>query len=531
MLNNIAGKPSIVNIVGALADFSIVCPDLLNFDETIGDLVNDSRMVDKGDIFCAIIGHDQDGRAYIDKAVSQGAKFVLAECDSEDAHGHYQVLTDSNNTIVISFYQLNANLFNLAKIYYQNPQDKMTMVGITGTNGKTSTSQLVATMLAATEQRCAVIGTNGAGMVENLTPIDNTTPGATELHQLFRQFVTENISHVAMEVSSHALSQKRVTADLFDIAVFTNLSRDHLDYHGSMEQYALAKRQLFTTNTKQISVLNYDDEQSKIWLKEWPKEQVVWLYGRDAFISKQQFISEKYYVSAQKISHHAKGVSFTLVTHLGEVNISSALLGDFNIDNLLAAICILLIEGVALYKITDLVKQVRPIAGRMEAFIAKNAQLATSVVDYAHTPDALEKALLACRQHCTGQLYVVFGCGGDRDKGKRVLMAQAAEEQADFLVITNDNPRTEDAQSIANDILAGLISPNSEKVQVILDRKQAVLSTLGIASQGDIVLLAGKGHEDYIIISDGKGGTKKVLYNERTLVANFYQQSDTGATS
>jgi UDP-N-acetylmuramoyl-L-alanyl-D-glutamate--2,6-diaminopimelate ligase len=536
MRNNIAGKSSTMNIVGALAEFSITCPELSSLNDICGDLVNDSRMINKGDIFCAIIGNDQDGRIYIDKAISQGASLIIAECELKNDHGSYEICTNSNNTLVINFYQLNINLFDLAKTYYQSPQGQMTMVGITGTNGKTSTSQLIATMLAANKQRCAVIGTNGAGMVDKLTPIDNTTPGATELHHLFRRFVSENISYVAMEVSSHALSQKRVMADLFDIAVFTNLSRDHLDYHGSMEQYALAKRQLFMAGSKQISVLNYDDEQVKLWLNDWPKNQVVWIYGRDETISKQclsrpSSVEKSYFVNAQSISHHSQGVSFTLVTHLGDVIINSVLLGDFNIDNLLASICVLLIEGVALNKIASLVNQAKPIAGRMEVFNAKKEQLATTVVDYAHTPDALEKALLACRQHCAGQLFVVFGCGGDRDKGKRALMAQAAEKYADFVVITNDNPRTEDAQLIANDIIEGLTKPDSKQVKVVLDREQAVLDTLATAKQGDIILLAGKGHEDYIIISDGKGGTKKVMYNERELVANFYQKSVTETTS
>jgi UDP-N-acetylmuramoyl-L-alanyl-D-glutamate--2,6-diaminopimelate ligase len=556
MLNDTTGTPLTENIISALTRFSITCPELLYLKGTYGDLVNDSRKVKSGDIFCAIIGHDQDGRRYIDKAISQGSKLIIAECESKEEHGKRDVTCGSKSVIVIKFYQLSANLFDLAKCYYQSPQDQMRLIGITGTNGKTSTSQLVATMLGANKQRCAVIGTNGAGMVNQLTPIENTTPGPTELHQFFNQFLADNISHVAMEVSSHALSQKRVSADLFDIAVFTNLSRDHLDYHGSMEEYALAKKQLFAMNSKQVSILNYDDHQSKIWLKEWPVNQAVWLYGReDALLAQQSSskrgcshsalslpklpqpealksdLSDSNFVSAQHISHHAKGVSFTLVTHLGDVAINSALLGDFNIDNLLAAICILLIEGVALENIESLVSQVKPIAGRMEAFMTKNGNLPTAVVDYAHTPDALEKALHACRQHCTGQLYVVFGCGGDRDKGKRALMARAAENNADYIMITNDNPRSENAESIANDILKGLIDPKSKKVKVLLDREQAVLATLAKAKQGDIVLLAGKGHEDYIIISDGKGGTRKIMYNERALVANFYQQSEIETTS
>jgi UDP-N-acetylmuramoyl-L-alanyl-D-glutamate--2,6-diaminopimelate ligase len=380
-------------------------------------------------------------------------------------------------------------------------------------------------MLSEKHRPSAVIGTNGAGRLSKLTPITNTTPGATELHQFFHRFVADGLSHVAMEVSSHALCQKRVTAELFDIAVFTNLSRDHLDYHGTMSEYALAKKQLFTGESAQVAVLNYDDEQAKNWLENWPTQQSVWLYGRDDAISVKPF-----YVMAKDIKHHAQGVSFCLLSHLGQTEITSPLLGDFNVDNLLAAICVLLIEGIELSEINDLVEKAQAVAGRMEAFSQSDSSLPTTVVDYAHTPDALEKALQACRQHCHGHLYVVFGCGGDRDKGKRALMAKAAEQHADGIVITNDNPRTEDAQSIANDILTGITTNKRGQVDVILDREQAVLTTLNKAKQGDIVLLAGKGHEGYIIMNDGQGGTKKINYDERALVTDFYQQHNVEAS-
>jgi UDP-N-acetylmuramoyl-L-alanyl-D-glutamate--2,6-diaminopimelate ligase len=247
------------------------------------------------------------------------------------------------------------------------------------------------------------------------------------------------------------------------------------------------------------------------------------LYGRDEKID-----TYKHFVTAKNINRHSHGVSFTLATHLGKLDITSPLLGDFNIDNLLAAISVLLIQGIALREIPSLVTQVSAIPGRMEASSAKN--LATAVVDYAHTPDALEKALQACRQHCSGELYVVFGCGGDRDKGKRPLMAQAAEKYADYLVVTNDNPRSEDEQLIADDIVTGFSNPNAENITISLAREQAVLETLNTAKPGDIVLLAGKGHEDYVIVAqhdeDGKViGTQKLHYNERLIVTNFYQKN------
>ena len=531
-------KPASETIINILKDFTIQCPETIHLNNCKGHLVNDSRMVTIGDIFCAIIGHDQDGRSYIKKAIDNGAKLVLADCEDTEQHGS---ISNVNNVIVIDFYQLNQQLFRLAKAYYQNPQADMTMIGITGTNGKTTTSQLIAQMLSAYNKPCAVIGTNGAGRINQLQPVENTTPSASELHQFFYRFKHEKLSHVAMEVSSHALIQNRVTGALFDIAVFTNLTRDHLDYHGTMAQYAQAKKMLFTGDDKQQVVLNFDDEQVKEWLSTDVDDNAdnitgnfeiknitaenSWLYGQDKAIFKM-----KKFVCAQDIKHHHEGVTFKLVSHLGEVVIESPLLGDFNIENLLAAISVLLIEGAELNIVAELVKQVKAVAGRMEATSVEG--LPTSVVDYAHTPDALEKALKACRQHCHGELYVVFGCGGDRDKGKRPLMAQAAQQYADKIIITNDNPRSEDAQQIVEDILAGFSDENLNqcpgKISIVLEREQAVLKTLAKASAEDIVLFAGKGHEDYIILPDEQGGTKKLPYDERAVVERFYQGKNKG---
>ena len=511
-------------LVQLLHDFSIKLPEEFPLTKPLGNLTNDTRQLHSGDVFCAIIGHVVDGRKFIDSAINKGASLVLAECLNENEHG---TTVFQQNVAVVNFYQLNKKLFNLASAYYQNPQAKMTMIGITGTNGKTSTSQLLGQILTSCQKPCAIIGTNGSGMLDNLQTIENTTPSATDLVQLFNQFNQQKITHLAMEVSSHALEQCRIDANAFDIAVFTNLSRDHLDYHGSMEDYAAAKRKLFIHNDKQIAVLNGDDLQVKTWLETWPdNQQNLWLYGHSDLVRKSTR-----FVSCNNIEHHSQGVNFILNTHLGNIEIQSPLLGDFNIDNLLAVIAVLLIEGFSLDNIAQKITRVNAIAGRMEAFSLKGtaAELTsestpTAVVDYAHTPDALEKALQACRQHCHGSLYVVFGCGGDRDKGKRVLMAQAAEKYADYLVITNDNPRTETPISIIDDILLGLTSQAQYKV--IVDREQAVLATLSKANHDDVVLLAGKGHEDYIIL-----GKDKIDYNERQIVMDYFKEAHANSTS
>jgi UDP-N-acetylmuramoyl-L-alanyl-D-glutamate--2,6-diaminopimelate ligase len=480
--------------------------------DSYGDLVNDTRKVKTGDVFCAVIGSQQNGNDYIAQAVEQGASLIIAQCKNAEQHGkviYLPVVGSKQKIPQIFFYQLNVALFSFAQAYYQNPQQQMTIVGITGTNGKTSTSQIIAKLLACCQEKTAVIGTNGAGQIGRLQALENTTPAATQLHQLMAEFSAEHCKNIAMEISSHALEQHRVTAELLDIAVFTNLSRDHLDYHHTMENYADAKYKIFSHHVGQVAILNGDDQQAKNWLNNWSSKQPVIVYGKSAAIAQYSA-----FVQASDIKPKANHVEFTLNTHRGCQQIESALIGDFNIDNLLAAIAVLLSKNISLTDIALAVKSLTPIIGRMESFHAENN--ATTIVDYAHTPDALVNALQACRSHCQGDLWVVFGCGGDRDKGKRPLMAQAAEKGADHLVFTSDNPRTEQVQDIINDMLAGCQKP--EQVTVLADRELAVVATLTKAKPNDMILLAGKGHEDYIIIGD-----EKIAYNEREFVASIYR--------
>ncbi|WDE06018.1 UDP-N-acetylmuramoyl-L-alanyl-D-glutamate--2,6-diaminopimelate ligase [Thalassomonas viridans] len=474
-----------------------------------GNLVNDSREIQSGDIFCAVLGTNQDGRQHIEKAVLAGAKLVISQCQHHLQHGSVIKRTFGDTSVnLVQFYQLDSRLYELARAYYREPQAGMTITGITGTNGKTSTSQIIAKLLAAYRQNCAIIGTVGAGTLDALTPIANTTPGPTQLHQLLAGFAAQDISDVAMEVSSHALTQNRVCPGMLDIAVFTNLSRDHLDYHQTMENYAEAKFSIFTGKAGQTAIVNGDDVQGREKLAQWPSAQPVIVFGRSEHIK-----SYDLYLRASQIKADNRGTAFALETHLGNFEINSPLMGDFNVDNLLAAIAVLVAKGLPLEPLTEAVKTLTPILGRMENISAPGK--ATAVVDYAHTPDALEKALQACRRHCQGQLWLVFGCGGDRDKGKRPEMGKIGEQLADHVVITNDNPRHEAAELIASDILAGC--QKSEKITLILDRAQAVRSVLSRAKAEDMVLLAGKGHEDYIILGD-----EKIEYNERELVLDFF---------
>lgn len=498
------------NIANALAQFDI---ELAAINST--SLVNDSRKVTSGSVFCATQGVQADGRQYIDAAIAAGAVLIIAQCKHVQQHGNIIThapsavdATRSNKVQIVQFYKLNENLAQLASHYYNQPSEQLTLVGITGTNGKTSTSQMIAGLIEGLGKSTAVIGTTGAGKINKLSPIVNTTPGATELNQLLSEFVSESVKLVAMEVSSHALDQGRIKAEQLAIAVFTNLSRDHLDYHQTMENYAEAKRAIFSGSNEQIAVINGDDIQAQAWLPKLTKAQPTIVYGFDTSISQYPR-----FVRATDIIQNQRGVAFTLVTEQQQVDITSPLLGRFNIANLLAAIAVTMSQGFALKDIAKQVSQLRPSYGRMECYSQDNK--ATSVVDYAHTPDALDNALTACRQHCDGDLWLVFGCGGDRDKGKRSLMGQVAENRADHIVITNDNPRTEAPEMIANDILSGCQHP--EKITVILDRKQAVTSTIAHAKENDLVLLAGKGHEANIQI-----GEQTINYNERELVSSLY---------
>lgn len=475
----------------------------------------DSRQVQPNDLFIALKGHHVDGRGYIDQAVLAGAMAVLCEADSpaQDKQIHFCHNAHNQWVPVIYLDQLTAKLSAIAGFFYQHPSQKMKLVGVTGTNGKTTVAQLLAQYVQLLGEKSAVMGTIGNGVYGQLTPSQNTTLSAVEVQSTLAGFVEQKVQFTAMEVSSHGLVEQRVADLSFAATLFTNLSRDHLDYHGSMAAYAQAKWSLFdpvhpAVLRSGIAVINADDEVSQQWLEQLP-DAVVFSANSD---NRARLSRYARYIVATKIAYLNEGVLLQVDSSWGQAQFETKLIGQFNIQNLLAVFATLLALDYPLDRLVAHANALRPVQGRMEMFVAKDKPL--MIVDYAHTPDALIKALQAARLHCQGKLWVIFGCGGDRDRGKRPLMAQAAQAYADRVMITNDNPRTENPQHIIEDILQGF--SQQDRVEIEYDRAKAIQQVLALAKPQDTILVAGKGHEDYQII-----GEQKRDYSDRQTVAEL----------
>lgn len=472
-------------------------------DRVLREMVLDSRQVASGDLFVAVTGHQTDGRHFIAQAIAQGAAAVIAEAQGRAAEAQ---VDEMHGVPIVWLQQLERRLSALAGRFYQQPGEKLRLVAVTGTNGKTTTTQLLAQWAQQLDDVSAVMGTTGNGLLGKLIPTENTTGSPVAIQRQLSEFVSAGATLVAMEVSSHGLVQHRVAALPFAVAIFTNLTRDHLDYHGDMQHYAAAKWSLFSQHQIGQAIINIDDETGDQWFAALPDAVAVTTdYGRRPRNGAR-------WVAANAIRYQPHGVSLTFDSSWGAGELTSHLLGEFNVNNLLLALAALLALGYPLAKLIATVPRLLPVCGRMELFSA--AGQPTVVVDYAHTPDALEKALTAARLHCRGKLWCVFGCGGDRDKGKRPLMGAIAEQLADMVVITDDNPRNEDPAAITRDILSGLLDP--ARATVIAGRAQAVANTFLRAARDDVVLIAGKGHEDYQII-----GSQRLDYSDRATVAGL----------
>ena len=443
------------------------------------DISADSREINSMRAFVAYPGVARDGRDFIADVVNRSVPAVLWERAGFAWRAEWRVPN-------LGIDHLKSHASAIAGEVFGHPSEHLWMVGVTGTNGKTSTSQWIAQSLDHLGQRSAVIGTLGQGLVGQvvsgtIVADTNTTPDAIVLQRVLRDAVTQGAQACAMEVSSHGLDQGRVAGVKFDVALFTNLTRDHLDYHGDMQAYGAAKAKLFQARGLQAAVINADDEFGRNLLRTTALPVISYGVGRGD-------------LNAHIERLDSNGMAFTVKSRWGDTRIESPLLGKFNVSNLLGVLGVLLVRGVALADAAQTLQTLRPVTGRMQAVGGDDAPQV--VIDYAHTPDALEKALTTLRATLRdGQrLICVFGCGGDRDRGKRPLMGGVAARQAHHAIVTSDNPRGEAPLAIIEDILEGM---GTSGYEVIEDRRTAIAAAISQAQRGDVVLVAGKGHEDY----------------------------------
>lgn len=448
----------------------------------------DSRKTEKGDMFVAIRGFEADGHKFIPKAVENGAAVILCE-EKPSCDIPYVLVSDSRYGLAI-----------VSRDFFGDPASEMTMIGITGTSGKTSSSYLIKHMLESKlDAKVGLIGTNGNMIGDEFLHTEHTTPESYELHKLFRHMADSGCTHVVMEVSSHSLTLERVAGIHFDVALYTNLSQDHLDFHGTMEEYAAAKRKLFSMCS--IGCFNLDDA----WAD----------FMRDgASCRTMTFSTEKNEADlvAKDIRLTADGVRFASVSG-DEISMTKlGIPGMFSVYNALGTMSVGLALGLSLADCSDAMSSAKGVKGRLE--IVPTGRDFSVVIDYSHKPDALEKVLKTLKPVTRGRLIALFGCGGDRDKLKRPIMGRIAADNADLVVVTSDNPRTEDPDEIIREIVAGMKDKRTP-TKVICDRREAIAWAIDNAAPGDVLLLAGKGHEDYQVV-----GHKKHHMDEREIVAD-----------
>jgi len=446
----------------------------------VSHIRSDSRRVARGDVFAAYPGSHLDGRSFISDAMARGAGGILWE-----PHGF--VWDRAWKVPHVPIENLKARVGAIAELVYGSPSRELWMVGVTGTNGKTSCAHWIAAGLNASGRRAAVLGTLGNGMWGALDDAPNTTLDATLLHETLRDLRSKGAQAVAMEVSSHGLDQGRVNGVAFDVALFTNLSRDHLDYHGTMAAYGAAKAKLFARPELRVGVVNADDAfgQSLMDISRSAGRKIL-TYGFGAAD-----------IVGTRLTANTGGLAFAVETPWGKGEIHTRLVGAFNAANLLGVLGVLLVSGIGIEPAVAFLAGIEAPPGRMQRLGGDGAPLV--VIDYAHTPDALDKVLTALRSAVAsgGQLICVFGCGGDRDRGKRPEMGRVAARLADRVIVTSDNPRSEGPDAIASDIVHGIRETGNRRYAIELDRAEAIAQSIAEARTGDVVLLAGKGHEAY----------------------------------
>jgi UDP-N-acetylmuramoyl-L-alanyl-D-glutamate--2,6-diaminopimelate ligase len=473
---------------------------------TVSDLTLDSRAAIPGALFLACRGRTHHGLRFAPEAVARGARAVLFEPD-DAAPAPPQLPAE---VFVAPLPELTERAGFIADRFFGAPSERLTVAGITGTNGKTTCAWLLAQALQRCQRPCGYLGTLGVGLPPQVTPLPHTTPDAVMVHRLLAALAAAGAECVSMEVSSHALDQARVNGVRFRTAAFTNLTRDHLDYHGTMEHYGAAKARLFAWPGLGSRIINFDDRFGAELARAPSAGRLILTTrrtgGAAALPAGAQF------VRATRIQAESAGLTIEVESSWGAVELPVRLMGEFNVENALTVLAVLLAWDIPLRDAARALSKVRAARGRMEMFGGRGRS-PLAIVDYAHTPDALANALRAARLHCRGQLRVVFGCGGDRDAGKRPLMGHIAAELADDIVLTDDNPRGEDPRRIVADIVAGIEA--AAPLTIEHDRALAIRVALQRSAPDDVVLIAGKGHEDYQLI-----GKERRAFRDQTVVAD-----------
>ena len=469
-------RPTLAELLQGFADAPAI---------PVRNIASDTRLLRPGDLFLACGGDDSHGLDYIADAVTAGVVAIAWDASTADAPNA------EVGVPMIAVPDLAQRLGEIANRFYDNPSEALRVVGVTGTNGKTTVAWLIAQCCEHLEKTCGYVGTLGSGVGDIEGGEGMTTPGAIELHNRLAEFRDAGAEYAALEVSSHALAQNRIDGVLFDAVLFTNLSRDHLDYHGDMQSYADTKARLFLDYRANSKIINLDSDFGS---------ELAGRCGQNVVTVSTRFdrvANGRPYVFVRSVVTNGSGSQVCVNSSWGEGEFTLPLPGDFNVANAVIVLALLLRQGVPMDTACDVLAKVNAPPGRMERVAAADG-LPSVYVDYAHTPAAIEVALRALKAHCKGKLWCVFGCGGDRDAGKRPQMGRIAERRADRLIVTSDNPRSEDPSRIIAQIVAGLKRPN--RVTVLEDRAAAIAWAIREAQADDIVLIAGKGHENYQLI-------------------------------
>jgi len=484
----------------------------------VDGITQDSRRAGVNDVFIAVPGATSHGLQFAGKAVRSGASVVLWDGADSAQQATLDALADE--VICLQVEDLLLKTGEIASRFFGHPSHDLYMIGVTGTDGKTSVCHYLAQCLDTQSSACGVLGTLGNGLINALRPTGLTTASAVEVQHSLANLIDEGAKAAAMEVSSHGLDQGRVSSVEFDTAVFTNLSQDHLDYHKTMESYFEAKSKLFDTEGLKSAVINLDDDFGRMLAQKHSEHLTVYGYSTSSDIEALEQCAD-FIVHAKSIKPTKHGFEINVVTPKGGGHFKLNLLGSFNVSNALAVLATLLLNNVAFDESIKRLQAIEPVAGRMELIDVNNKP--TVIVDYAHTPQGIAAACNAVKQHFSGEFCCVFGCGGDRDREKRPLMAQAAERYADHIIVTSDNPRHEDPQVIIEQIVNGLAEPDAASTYV--DRREAIANAIARAGAGDVILIAGKGHESCQIVGD-----KYIVFDDRDVARALLEVRDNGVS-